>query len=84
MAESKGAIIVSPDYRLLPEAAADDMLDDIEDFWSWVHTGLATEVSKATGGKQGVDLTKIAVSGESAGEYCANPTSFSVKESTIL
>jgi acetyl esterase/lipase len=34
LAKSNGAIVVSPDYRLIPEAKGVDILEDIKDFWS--------------------------------------------------
>jgi acetyl esterase/lipase len=32
-----GAIIVSPNYRLLPEVSGRDILDDMGAFWTWFH-----------------------------------------------
>ena len=31
-----GAVYVQPDYRLLPEANGEEVLDDIDDFWTWL------------------------------------------------
>ncbi|KAL1296765.1 hypothetical protein AAFC00_000230 [Neodothiora populina] len=69
LAEQRGAIVVSPDYRLLPEATTDDMLDDVESFFTWLHSDLNKEVQKSTEGKLEVDLNSLAVFGESAGGY---------------
>jgi acetyl esterase/lipase len=30
------AILVAPDYRLLPESNGVDILDDLDDFWKWL------------------------------------------------
>ncbi|THZ98364.1 alpha/beta-hydrolase [Aureobasidium pullulans] len=68
-AESVGAVIVSPDHRLLPESSSEDMAEDIVDFWSWVHADLSAKVSRVTSGTTEVDLENIAVGGESAGQY---------------
>ncbi|KAI5193523.1 alpha/beta-hydrolase [Aureobasidium subglaciale] len=65
-AESMGAVVVSPDHRLLPESSSEDMAEDVIDFWNWVHTNLSTEVSKATSGTVEIDLSEIVVGGESA------------------
>ena len=32
------AILISPVYRLLPEASGTDLLTDIHDFWTWLHS----------------------------------------------
>lgn len=63
-------VIVSPDYRLLPEATGWDILEDVRDFWHW----MASELPKALHGSRSdieLDLGRIAVSGESAGGYLA-------------
>ncbi|KAJ5108234.1 hypothetical protein N7456_004909 [Penicillium angulare] len=67
LALQKEAIIVSPNYRLLPEATGADIYADIEDFWTWLHSPefvnlLANQSTPTT-----VDLKRILVSGESAG-----------------
>jgi acetyl esterase/lipase len=36
-AVEKNIIIVTPDYRLLPECHVSDILDDVEDIWKWVN-----------------------------------------------
>jgi len=78
-AHEHDAIIVSPDYRLLPEATAEELLDDLDDFWAWLSSDLpsvARDVSaKAAGAATAtgleVDLGRVIVHGESAGGYCA-------------
>lgn len=32
---AKGAMIIAPDYRLLPEATGADIMDDMHAFWNW-------------------------------------------------
>ncbi|KAI9735952.1 MAG: hypothetical protein M1834_001418 [Cirrosporium novae-zelandiae] len=68
LAEFRGAIIVSPDYRLIPESTGSDILDDVESFWNWVHSSLSLEVSKIAS-EIDLDLSKIAAAGESAGGF---------------
>ncbi|KAJ9144981.1 Alpha/beta hydrolase fold-3 [Pleurostoma richardsiae] len=68
LAESEDAIIVDPAYRLLPEVNGTDVLQDIEDFWSWVHASLPAALTSKHLGLT-VDLDRIAVCGESAGGY---------------
>lgn len=65
---SQSAIIVMPDYRLLPEAKGVDILEDLADFWNWVRADLATFVStNSTNIGSEADLSKILVLGDSAG-----------------
>lgn len=71
------AIIVTPDYRLLPEVSAVELLDDLDDFWKWLGTELPNVVREqskiVSGADKGleVDLDRVVVQGESAGGYCA-------------
>lgn len=68
LAQRHSAIIVSPNYRLLPESSVTDILADIEDFWTWIHSSLqAFLASQATGVR--VDTGRIITSGDSAGGY---------------
>ena len=64
------AIIVSPDYRLLPSAnGVADQLEDLEDFWQWTRTGLA-ESLKHHAPEHTADLSSLLLTGGSAGGYC--------------
>ncbi|KAK9234104.1 Alpha/Beta hydrolase protein [Lipomyces kononenkoae] len=82
LAESRGAIIVSPEYRLMPEANGTDILEDMKDFWAWVHKTLPTAIS---GLKQNLtlDLDRIATVGESAGGYLAMQSAFLFPEAKV-
>ncbi|KAK4866873.1 hypothetical protein LT330_008036 [Penicillium expansum] len=69
---STGAIIVAPDYRLLPEVSGKEILEDMDDFWHWVHTPQFAEIIKdASDGHIIPDLDMLLVVGESAGGYLA-------------
>ncbi|KAF5560693.1 alpha beta-hydrolase [Fusarium napiforme] len=61
-------ILVSCDYRLLPESNGIEVLKDIEDVWSWVQSSLSEAIRTMTNGKSGADLTRVLLAGESAGE----------------
>ncbi|RMZ82862.1 hypothetical protein DV737_g1898, partial [Chaetothyriales sp. CBS 132003] len=69
LAERHSAIIVSPDYRLIPEANSNDVLEDVEDSWKWVQTKLAPFLEPKTGGRVRPDPSRIVTAGESAGGY---------------
>lgn len=72
LARRHSAIIVSPNYRLLPESSVADALADIEDFWTWIHSSLADFLAQQTTGQAGilrVDTGRIITSGDSAGGY---------------
>jgi pimeloyl-ACP methyl ester carboxylesterase len=62
------AIFIAPDYRLLPEATAAEVLDDVEDFWHWLHETLP-QLTKTWNAFP--DLTRLACTGQSAGGYLA-------------
>jgi acetyl esterase/lipase len=62
--------MVSPAYRLLPEASGSDILEDIKNFWEWVHKSFPTFVAEKWPGLT-VDLNRTATLGESAGGYLA-------------
>ena len=69
-AAAHSAIVVSPDYRLLPESNGLDILEDLADFWRWVYTDLSDQVSSLAK-DTAVDVGDILVAGESAGGYLA-------------
>lgn len=66
----EGAILVSPDYQLIPESTGYDMLEDTRDFWKWVVSDLQKEIYQIDGALD-IDLDRVAVTGESAGGYLA-------------
>ncbi|KAH6881041.1 hypothetical protein B0T10DRAFT_531621 [Thelonectria olida] len=77
-----GAVLVSPSFRLSPEATGSDILCDISEFWAWVRSGLPTAVSAKLPNIV-IDLTRIAAGGESAGGYIALQSAFLFPEMAI-
>lgn len=69
LAERHGAVIVTPNFRLVPEAGMDDVLADVEDHWTWVRSELAGFVDRETNGRVSVDVERVLVTGDSAGGY---------------
>ncbi|CAK39459.1 hypothetical protein CBS115989_2047 [Aspergillus niger] len=67
IAKQHNAVIVSPNYRLLPEATGLDLFDDIEDFWIWLHSPVAAELLSSQPNPTELDLDRIITAGESAG-----------------
>ncbi|PLB45035.1 putative polyketide synthase [Aspergillus steynii IBT 23096] len=65
---SNSAIIISPDYRLIPESNAADILSDVESFWLWLRNDLPSQTSSWTARP---DLSRVACAGTSAGGYLA-------------
>ncbi|WQF90285.1 Putative alpha/beta hydrolase-3 [Colletotrichum destructivum] len=80
LANRQQAIIVSPNYRLAPEASMDDIMQDIEDHWNWIHTDLPAFIHQETAGGVNVDTGKVLVVGESAGGYLSVMTGLSHAE----
>ena len=75
LAEAENAIIVSPTYRLLPEATGSDILEDVKDFWQWTRDSLPTFLAEKWPSLK-LDLGHTAVTGESAGGYLALQSGF--------
>ncbi|KAI9373622.1 alpha/beta-hydrolase [Aspergillus egyptiacus] len=69
LAQEHSAIIVSPNYRLLPESTVLDVLEDVEDHWQWMHQSLPTLLQQETNGTVRADLSRIMTVGDSAGGY---------------
>lgn len=74
-ARANDAILICPEYRMLPESKGTELVQDIMDFFPWMHQSLNTflESRKATdkvGAGKVADLDKILVLGESAGATC--------------
>lgn len=65
------AILVCPDYRLLPEHSGADILSDVHDFFAWLHDSSASGFAAAL--PQGIfaDASNVIVTGGSAGGYLA-------------
>lgn len=77
---SKNAIIISPDYRLMPEANGIDIMSDVECFWTWLH-GTLPSISQSWHSRP--DLSKIACCGESAGGYLSVQSALMFPHSNI-
>ncbi|KIL88510.1 hypothetical protein FAVG1_08592 [Fusarium avenaceum] len=61
-------ILVSCDYRLIPESNGIKVLEDIQDAWSWVQNSLSEAIGTMTSGKSRADLGRVLLAGESAGK----------------
>ncbi|KAL0934065.1 uncharacterized protein CTRU02_210864 [Colletotrichum truncatum] len=69
LAQRHSAVIVSPNYRLAPEASIEELLEDIEDHWKWLHKELPSYVQQQTNGRVSIDTSRILTAGDSAGGY---------------
>lgn len=71
LALQHSAIIISPDYRLLPtKNGMLDIMEDLDDFWDWSRSQLPAVLGRAAPG-YALDFSRLLVSGGSAGGYCA-------------
>ncbi|KAL3429638.1 Alpha/Beta hydrolase protein [Aspergillus tetrazonus] len=61
------AIVVSPNYRLMPQATGLDIYDDIEDFWTFLRSPNFQELLAKHKTPTQLDLDRTLVTGESAG-----------------
>lgn len=74
LALANDAILVMPDYRLMPEASGLDILQDVHSFFTWL---LAPEnLQSHLPGEISPDLNNILVTGESAGGWLAIQSAF--------
>ncbi|KAJ7583771.1 hypothetical protein C8J56DRAFT_759780, partial [Mycena floridula] len=55
---------------ILPEARGKDPLEDLDDFWTWLHKDFPAFLAKSAPGLS-PDPTKVLSTGESAGRYMA-------------
>ncbi|KAH8703219.1 Alpha/Beta hydrolase protein [Talaromyces proteolyticus] len=67
LAEEHSAVIVSANYRFLPEVTGLDVLDDVDDFWTWLHSEDLTKILKQQEHPISLDLDRILTAGDSAG-----------------
>ncbi|KAH1493747.1 hypothetical protein KXV92_006954 [Aspergillus fumigatus] len=67
LAKKHNAVIVSPNYRLLPESTSPEIFSDIEDFWAWLHSSAVTELLETCSTPTQLDLGRILTAGDSAG-----------------
>lgn len=68
LALERSAYLISADYRLMPEAAGRDILDDLHDVVRWIGNTLPKVLQDQS---LAVDTTRVLVVGESAGGWCA-------------
>jgi acetyl esterase/lipase len=59
-------MIISAEYRLLPESSGSDIHEDVTDFSTWIRGDLHSVLSKANEGLE-TDLERVIAWGESAG-----------------
>lgn len=67
LAQRHNAVIFSPNYRFIPEATTLDVFDDIEDFWTWVHSPALADLLSSGPAPTQLDLSRIITAGDSAG-----------------
>ncbi|KAJ5980608.1 hypothetical protein N7481_007906 [Penicillium waksmanii] len=67
LALKHGAIIISPNYRLMPEATSTEIYEDVDDFWAWIHTPELADLLRKHTTPAELDLDRIMAIGGSAG-----------------
>ncbi|RDL36342.1 uncharacterized protein BP5553_05694 [Venustampulla echinocandica] len=67
---SQDAMIVAPDYRLLPEATGADVMDDMDAFWTWF-LGALPSVAESESWSVRPNVDHIICAGHSAGGIIA-------------
>jgi acetyl esterase/lipase len=60
-----------PNYRLIPESTGADILEDLNDFWTWFNKRSVDDFLTSKGHALDLDYRHILATGESAGGYMA-------------
>jgi acetyl esterase/lipase len=68
-------MVVSAEYRLLPESTGSDIHDDIEDFWAWLRSEFQSVFDNSKPGLE-ANLEKVIVWGASVGGTLAIQSGF--------
>ncbi|KAJ0413427.1 Alpha/Beta hydrolase protein [Aspergillus carlsbadensis] len=55
------AVILSPNYRLMPQATGLNIYNNVEDFWAWVRSGAVNDLLAAHSTPSEADLLRILV-----------------------
>lgn len=66
LAKSEDAMIISPDFRLMPEAGPSDVLDDVASFWTWYTSTLPNLAASESWDVQ-PDIKRTICAGQSSG-----------------
>ncbi|RAK74080.1 uncharacterized protein BO72DRAFT_517127 [Aspergillus fijiensis CBS 313.89] len=76
LAQTTPAVLLAPNYRLLPEATIHEVFGDVLDFWDWVHAPASVAALLAAvpspqnaSDRLAVDVARVLVAGGSAGGY---------------
>ncbi|CCD45536.1 putative alpha beta hydrolase fold-3 domain protein [Botrytis cinerea BcDW1] len=80
LALRESAIIIAPNYRLLPESTAPEMISDISDFWSWMRT---SSLRSSLPSNITANLSRTLLYGDSAGGHLAMLSALTEPENTI-
>lgn len=67
LAARHNAAIATPNYRLLPESSSTDIWEDVEDYWTWLHSSTVAEMLSTSVNPTELDFTRVLATGESAG-----------------
>ncbi|KAJ5649989.1 uncharacterized protein N7484_003712 [Penicillium longicatenatum] len=77
LALSRRAIIVTPDYRLLPEANGHDVLADLASFWDWLPKNMKSKLASFYPQVHiEPDFDRILATGSSAGGWMVSQSMF--------
>jgi hypothetical protein len=64
LAKKHNAVIATANYRLLPEATSLEIYEDIEGFWSWLHSPEVEVLLSSCPSPAKLDLDRIITAGE--------------------
>ncbi|KAL4967122.1 uncharacterized protein BDV14DRAFT_198219 [Aspergillus stella-maris] len=67
LALQHNAIVISPNYRFMPQATGLEIWSDVEDFWTWLRSGAVESLLESHSTPTEPDLDRVLLAGESAG-----------------
>jgi acetyl esterase/lipase len=70
LVQSQGAMIISPDFRLMPGVSPSDVLDDVASFWTW-YIGTLPKVAASESWDVRPDVGRTICAGQSSGAMIA-------------
>ncbi|KAH8423422.1 uncharacterized protein LDX57_001183 [Aspergillus melleus] len=67
LAAKHNAVIATPNHRLLPESSSTEIYEDVEDYWTWLHSSTVADLLSSSVNPTELDFARVITAGESAG-----------------
>ncbi|KAI9039368.1 uncharacterized protein KD926_009511 [Aspergillus affinis] len=67
LAAKHNAVIATANHRLLPESSSTEICEDVEEYWTWLHSSTVADLLSSSVNPTELDFTRVLSTGESAG-----------------